>query len=147
MAIILCIKISYIEYILKLSMNITENDFANKMLSEVPQLSNFLQPVAKEPSSSDEFIVLSENDDYHDHILNLLKIKNNPNLNKFYYQSTQKIKKSLLIDIDLSVQDENTKKIEQELVPPDVLKKRMIFNQCHQKTLHSLTISSTASSQ
>jgi hypothetical protein len=67
--------------------------------------------------------MIADNDDYHDHILNLLKIKNNPNLNKYYYQFIQKIKKSLLIENDLSVQDDITKKIEQELVPTDILKK------------------------
>ena len=75
------------------------------------------------PKPVDDFIIPSENDDYHEHILNLLKIKNNPNLNKYFYDSVGKIKKSLLIGIDLSIQDEKTKKAEEELVPPALLSK------------------------
>ncbi len=112
-----------IKYILKLLMIISDAEMASK-LPEIMQ-SPIGQPVPPQESITDEYIMIADNDDYHDHILNLLKIKNNPNLNKYYYQFIQKIKKSLLIENDLSVQDENTKKIEQELVPTDILKKCM----------------------
>ena len=128
-------------------MSNTENDFSMKMISDASQLSNALPTVALDATLvTDDYIILSENDEYHDHILNLLKIKNNPNLNKFYYQFIQKIKKSLLIDTDFSAQDDITKKIEQELVPTDIFKKRMKLIQCLQKILHLPTTSNIASS-
>jgi spore coat polysaccharide biosynthesis predicted glycosyltransferase SpsG len=79
----------------------------------------------QEAKTTVDYIVPSENDDYHEHILNLLKIKNNPNLNKYFYESIQKIKKVLLIETDFSIQDDKTKKIEEELLPPSILINRM----------------------
>ena len=82
----------------------------------------------KEEKKVPDFISPAENDDYHDHILNLLKIKNNPNLNKFFYEKMPVIKKIQLIETDLSIDNEQTKKIIEELVPTSLLSKRMCNN-------------------
>ena len=47
-----------------------------------------------------------DNDEYHDHILNLLKIKNNSSLNKYYYSQIPNIPKKTLLEADLSAENE-----------------------------------------
>ena len=66
-----------------------------------------------------------ENEEYHDRILSLLKIKNNSNLNKFYYANTPFLLRTLLSETDLSINNEQTLKTIEEMVPHSLFSKRM----------------------
>jgi len=86
-----------------------------------------------------------ENEEYHDRILSLLKIKNNSNLNKFYYSNTPFLLRSQLSETDLSINNEQTLKTIEEMVPHSLFSKRMrLIIQCRQKTQPLIITSNTA---
>ena len=106
-----------------------------------------MSDVAKENSTqAEEFIIPSENNEYHEHMLTLLKIKNNPNLNHFFYDNVAQIKKSLIISADLASNENAYKSVVDQITPPELFTKRNICKQYLLRILLLLIISNFVSS-
>ena len=60
------------------------------------------EKIAEDEDTPDQEVNTRENDAYHEHILNLLKIQNNSTLNSSFYEIIPTLSRKLLLNTDLS---------------------------------------------
>ena len=107
---------------------VTSNPQTKNLSSEVPQ-SESMADVSEKTVKEETFIIPSNNDSYHEKILNLLKIGNNKPLNSIYYRMVPQINKgSLLVhDLSASLSDSRVKTFVETLLPDSLFKECSIF--------------------
>ncbi len=80
-----------------------KGDVEKKEEGEVDQfLEEKKEKIAEEEDIPDQEVNTRENDAYHEHILNLLKIQNNSTLNSSFYDIIPTLSRKLLLNTDLS---------------------------------------------